>query len=334
MIHRAAFLSLAALLAGAAFAQSPSAPSSQTPTSGSTTQTSPTSGSTTRPSTTSGPTTTSSSSGATPTRTAASGGSTTSGSSSTSKSGTSSGSSGTPAVGVVGLDVSPASLQVGQDATITVTVRNVGAAPATFSTTLTWDGPSLGPEDRRADLPPGQNHSFSRTWRAVAGRHLFIAKADPDNRLREPEAARADNTRSLVVEVAPRLVVRTIVYRVAEDAGALFPAPALQGGNTCSARTGPAENGGVAVELRCPSFTGTSTTHRAYVSFRLRNGWKVKATNVEVRENRSGGYDVVKPATGSDRPETTIHLRSGPFGAIRLVVTTVLTGPEGTEYDR
>lgn len=224
--------------------------------------------------------------------------------------------------------------QVGQDATITVTVKNVGSAPATFSTALSWDGSSLGPEDQRADLPAGQTHSFSRTWRAAAGRRLFIAKADPDNRLREPEASRADNTRSLVVEVAPRLVDRTIAYRVAESAGARFPAPAVQGGNSCSARTGPAENGGLAVELRCPSLTGSSTTHRAYVGFRLRNGWKVKATNVEVTENRSGGYDVVKPPTGGENPETTVHLRSGPFGAIRLVLTTVVTGPEGTGYDR
>lgn len=315
-------------LAGAAFGQSPSATGGQTSsTSGSTTRTPATSGATTR------------TSAATPTPTAAptgssSGGGTTAGRTPTATSGSGSGARGAPSLAVVGLTVSPTSLQVGQDGTITVSVRNVGSAPATFTTTLTWDGPSLGPADERADLPAGQTHSFSRTWRAVAGRHLFIAKADPDNRLREPEASRADNTRSLAVEAAQRLVDRTIAYRVAESAGAQFPAPAVPGGNSCSARTGPAENGGVAVELRCPSFTGTSTSHRAYVGFRLRNGWKVKATNVEVTENRNGGFDVVKPATGGDNPETTVQLRSGPFGSIRLVLTTVVTGPEGTAYDR
>jgi hypothetical protein len=79
---------------------------------------------------------------------------------------------------------------------------------------------------------------------------------------------------------------------------------------------------------------GTKSKHPAYVGFRLKNGWKVKDTRVVVTGPSKAGFDLEKPAPGSDQPFLKGKLWAGPGGEILIEVYVKVEGPKGTSYFR
>jgi len=134
---------------------------------------------------------------------------------------------------------------------------------------------------------------------------------------------------------APPLEEREIVWQEAEQGGASFPEPSVADASAgCRATTGVARSGGVLFSLRCPGSLGTKSTHPAYVGFRLKNGWKVKDTRVVVTGSSKAGFDLEKPAPGSDQPFVKGKLWAGPGGEVLIEVYVKVEGPKGTSYFR
>jgi hypothetical protein len=133
----------------------------------------------------------------------------------------------------------------------------------------------------------------------------------------------------------PPLEEREIVWQEAELGGASFPEPFLADASAgCRATTGVARSGGVLVSLFCPGALGTKSTHPAYANFRLKNGWTVKDTRVVVVGSRKAGFDLEKPAQGSDRPFVKGNLWAGPGGEVLIELYVKVEGPKGTSYFR
>jgi hypothetical protein len=134
---------------------------------------------------------------------------------------------------------------------------------------------------------------------------------------------------------APALEEREIVWQEAEQGGASLPEPSVADASAgCRATTGVARSGGVLVSLRCPGALGTKSTHPAYAGFRLKNGWKVKDTRVVVVGSSKAGFDLDKPASGSDQPFVKGKLWAGPGGEVLIEVYVKIEGPKGTSYFR
>lgn len=124
-----------------------------------------------------------------------------------------------------------------------------------------------------------------------------------------------------------------IVWQEAQKAGASLPGPALADASAgCRATTGVARSGGILLSLRCPGTLGTKSIHPALAGFRLRNGWKVRDTRVVVVAQSKAGFDLDKPAPGSDDPFLKGTLWAGPGGEVLLEVYVKVVGPKGTRY--
>ena len=134
---------------------------------------------------------------------------------------------------------------------------------------------------------------------------------------------------------AAKVAEREIVWREAQQGGATFPEPAVADASAgCQATTGVARSGGVLFSLRCPAALGTTSSHPAYVGFRLKNGWKVKDTRVVVAGQSKAGFDLDKPAPDSDQPFLKGKLWAGPGGEVLIEVYVKVEGPKGTSYFR
>jgi hypothetical protein len=132
---------------------------------------------------------------------------------------------------------------------------------------------------------------------------------------------------------SPALEQREIVWQEAQEAGATLPEPSVADlSAACRATTGVARSGGVLFSLRCPGLLGTKSTHPAYVGFRLKNGWKVKDTHVVVTGASKAGFELEKPAPGSDQPFLKGKLWAGPGGEVLIEVYVKVEGPKGTSY--
>jgi len=128
---------------------------------------------------------------------------------------------------------------------------------------------------------------------------------------------------------------REIVWQEAQQGGATFPEPTVADTSAgCRATTGVARSGGVLFSLRCPGALGTTSAHPAYVGFHLKNGWKVKDTRVVVAGSSKAGFDLDKPAPGSDEPFVKGRLWAGPGGEVLIEVYVKVEGPKGTSYFR
>jgi hypothetical protein len=133
----------------------------------------------------------------------------------------------------------------------------------------------------------------------------------------------------------PAVEEREIVWQEAEQGGASFPEPTVADASAgCRATTAVARSGGVLFSLRCPGSLGTKSTHPAYVGFRLKNGWKVKDTRVVVTGSSKAGFDLEKPAPGSDQPFLKGKVWAGPGGEVLIEVYVKVEGPKGTSYFR
>jgi hypothetical protein len=134
---------------------------------------------------------------------------------------------------------------------------------------------------------------------------------------------------------APVVEEREISWQEAQQAGATLPEPEVADASAgCRATTGVARSGGVLFSLRCPGSLGTKSSHPAYVGFRLKNGWKVKDTRVVVTGSSKAGFDLEKPAPGSDQPFLKGKLWAGPGGEVLIEVYVKVEGPKGTSYFR
>jgi hypothetical protein len=134
---------------------------------------------------------------------------------------------------------------------------------------------------------------------------------------------------------APAAEEREIVWQEAEQGGALLPEPSVADASAgCRATTGVARSGGALFSLRCPGALGTKSTHPAYAGFRLKNGWKVKDTRVVVVGSSKAGFDLEKPAPGSDQPFVKGKLWAGPGGEVLIELYVKVEGPKGTSYFR
>lgn len=128
---------------------------------------------------------------------------------------------------------------------------------------------------------------------------------------------------------------REIVWQEAQQGGATFPEPTVADASAaCRATTGVARSGGVLFSLRCPGTLGTTSAHPAYVGFHLKNGWKVKDSRVVVVGSSKAGFDLDKPASGSDQPFVKGQLWAGPGGEVLIEVYVRVEGPKGTSYFR
>ena len=134
---------------------------------------------------------------------------------------------------------------------------------------------------------------------------------------------------------APALEEREIAWPEAQQTGATLPDPEVADASaSCRATTGVARSGGLLFSLRCPGSLGTKSSHPAYAGFRLKNGWKVKDTRVVVVGQSKAGFDLEKPAPGSDQPFLKGKLWAGPGGEVLLEVYVKVEGPKGTSYAR
>lgn len=134
-------------------------------------------------------------------------------------------------------------------------------------------------------------------------------------------------------EAKPPLEEREIVWQEAEQGGATLPEPSVADASAgCRATTGVARSGGALFSLRCPGSLGTKSTHPAFASFHLKNGWKVKDTRVVVVGESKAGFDLEKPAAGSDQPFVKGRLWAGPGGEVLIEVYVKVEGPKGTSY--
>ena len=132
---------------------------------------------------------------------------------------------------------------------------------------------------------------------------------------------------------SPQLEEREIVWQEAQQGGAQFPDPVLSDSSAgCRATTGMARSGGMLFALRCPAALGAHSTHPAYASFRLKNGWRVKETRVVVLSQVKGGVELDKPAPGGDLPFLKGRLWAGPGGDVLVEITVKVEGPKGTSY--
>jgi len=134
---------------------------------------------------------------------------------------------------------------------------------------------------------------------------------------------------------APALEEREVTWQEAQQAGATLPEPEVADASAgCRATTGVARSGGVLFSLRCPGSLGTKSTHPAYVGFRLKNGWKVKDTRVVVTGSSKAGFDLEKPAPGTDQAFLKGKLWAGPGGEVLIEVYVKVEGPRGTSWSR
>lgn len=134
---------------------------------------------------------------------------------------------------------------------------------------------------------------------------------------------------------AAPLEEREIAWQDAQQAGATLPEPEVADASAgCRTTTGVARSGGVLFSLRCTGTLGTKSTHPAYAGFRLKNGWKVKDTRVVVVGQSKAGFDLEKPAPGSDQPFLKGKLWAGPGGEALVEVYVKVEGPKGTCYFR
>ena len=131
----------------------------------------------------------------------------------------------------------------------------------------------------------------------------------------------------------PAVEEREISWQEAQQAGATLPEPEVADASAgCRATTGVARSGGVLFSLRCPGTLGTKSSHPAYVGLRLKNGWKVKDTRVVVTGSSKAGFDLEKPAPGSDQAFLKGKLWAGPGGEVLIEVYVKVEGPKGTSY--
>jgi hypothetical protein len=129
----------------------------------------------------------------------------------------------------------------------------------------------------------------------------------------------------------PHVEEREISWQAAQEAGATFPEPSVADASArCRATTGVARSGGVLFSLRCPGPLGTRSTHPAFAGVRLKNGWKVKDTRVVVTSTSRAGFDLERPAPGSDHPFLKGTLWAGPDGEVLLEAYVKVEGPSGT----
>jgi len=134
---------------------------------------------------------------------------------------------------------------------------------------------------------------------------------------------------------AAPLEEKEIAWQEARQAGASLPEPDVADASAgCRATTGVARSGGALFSLRCPGALGTKSSHTAFADFRLKNGWKVKDTRVVVVGSSKAGFDLEKPAPGSDQPFVKGRLWSGPGGEVLIEVYVKIEGPKGTSYFR
>jgi hypothetical protein len=133
----------------------------------------------------------------------------------------------------------------------------------------------------------------------------------------------------------PPLEEREIAWPEAELGGATLPEPSVGDVSAgCRATTGVARSGGALFSLRCPGALGTRSSHPSYAGFRLKHGWRVKDTRVVVAGSSKAGFDLEKPAPGSDRPFLRGLLWAGPGGEVLIEVYVRIEGPKGTSYFR
>ena len=133
----------------------------------------------------------------------------------------------------------------------------------------------------------------------------------------------------------PALEEKEITWQDAQQAGAALPEPEVADASAgCRATTGVARSGGLLFSLRCPGSLGTKSSHPAYAGFRLKNGWKAKDTRVVVVGQSKAGFDLEKPAPGSDLPFLKGKLWAGPGGEVLVEVYVKVEGPKGTSYIR
>lgn len=138
---------------------------------------------------------------------------------------------------------------------------------------------------------------------------------------------------AIAAGAVPPLEEREISWQDAQQAGATLPEPEVADASAgCRATTGVARSGGVLFSLRCPGSLGTKSSHPAYVGLRLKNGWKVKDTRVVVTGSSKAGFDLDKPAPGSDQPFVKGKLWAGPGGEVLIEVYVKVEGPKGTSY--
>ncbi|HQQ77900.1 MAG TPA: hypothetical protein PLB01_11130 [Thermoanaerobaculia bacterium] len=130
---------------------------------------------------------------------------------------------------------------------------------------------------------------------------------------------------------SPPLEERDVVWQEAEQGGATLPEPSVADVSAgCRATTGVARSGGALFSLRCPGSLGTKSAHPAYANLHLKNGWKVKDTRVVVVGSSKAGFDLEKPAPGSDQPFVKGKLWAGPGGEVLIEVYVKVEGPRGT----
>lgn len=140
---------------------------------------------------------------------------------------------------------------------------------------------------------------------------------------------------SLAAETKPPVEEKEIVWQEVQQAGATLPEPSVADEAAgCRATTAVARSGGVLFSLRCPGALGTKSTHPAYAAFRLKNGWKVKDTRVVVVGSSKAGFDLERPAPGSDQPFLKGKLWAGPGGEVLVEIYVKVEGPKGTSYFR
>jgi len=105
---------------------------------------------------------------------------------------------------IVDIAVSPEAPRVGEPATITVTVRNVGRIAANIPVTLQFPSGGRQPETRSPRVDPGQTGTATFTWRTSSyepGNHEFVVEVAS-----EPPPARG-----FTVELLPPIVDVAIV---------------------------------------------------------------------------------------------------------------------------
>ena len=199
-------------------------------------------------------------------------------------------------------------------------------------------------------LAPGATSSdLIGNWTAASGTFNFWGAADPQKTISETE--RNNNTtndyRITVGQASastagtgqPKLVTQELDYQKAKDNGARFAG--AKETRPCASfiyNWGIVQNSsakpGVVFHLSCGGDpVGGTADLEGFMSFNLKNGWKVKSFDppqILQKEGRADWGWEKPPAVNSTNAYMKMHLWAEAFSLIKIGVRVVIEGPEGT----
>jgi hypothetical protein len=223
-------------------------------------------------------------------------------------------------IAVAAFSVSPNQGVVGgNQVTAQMTITNLCKTCGTLNIPweITVDGAAI--TSGTVGLAAGASTTVNKGWTAIAGSHTFSGSIDKSNSLGDGTTSNNVAT-PFSMSVACKTVTQVLDINRAKSAGANF-LNNISSGVFCEeigvfANAAGAQPNTIIFHALCVSSPGASATPEAFLSFKLKNGWKVKSYNILFDKRQAGEWKFLSPPQiGTDNPYVKVQLSVATLNA-------------------